>query len=103
MLDGNTVSWNALISAHAQNGGGEATLQTFETMIKLGLPPDSVRFLSVLTACSHRGLLEKGLEYFNSMVNDFSLVPIREHYVTLLDMLCCRGHFSKVEMGCHLN
>ncbi|KAE8735120.1 ensconsin-like [Hibiscus syriacus] len=37
----NIVSWNALISAHAQNGDPKATLDTFEKMVQSGFQPDS--------------------------------------------------------------
>ncbi|PON47490.1 DYW domain containing protein [Trema orientale] len=93
----NPVSWNALISAYAQNGDGEGTFKTFEQMVQSGFVPDSVSFLSVLTACSHSGLVEEGLKYFDSMTCLYKLVPKREHYASMIDVLCRSGRFDEAE------
>ncbi|PHT85348.1 putative pentatricopeptide repeat-containing protein [Capsicum annuum] len=97
MPDRNIVCWNALISAFAQNGDAEATFSSFTDMIESGLYPDSVSFLSVLTACSHHGLVEKALGYFNSMNQVYNLDPRKEHYVTMIDVLCRSGRFNEAE------
>ncbi|KAA8530057.1 hypothetical protein F0562_004766 [Nyssa sinensis] len=97
MPDRNIVSWNAMISAYAQNGDGEATLKSFQEMVQSGLQPDSVSFLSVLSACSHCGLIEEGLWYFNSMTEIYKIVPKREHYTSMVDVLCRRGQFDEAE------
>ncbi|XVE67614.1 hypothetical protein DITRI_Ditri09bG0001900 [Diplodiscus trichospermus] len=97
MSERNIVSWNALISAHAQNGDGEATIESFEKMVQSGFQPDSVSFLSVLSACSHCGLVEDGLRYFRSMTHIHNLVPKKEHYASMVDMLCRSGRFNEAE------
>ncbi|KAE9586551.1 hypothetical protein Lal_00044710 [Lupinus albus] len=93
----NLVSWNALISAYAQNGDGDLSLRSFEQMVHSGLEPNSVSFLSILCACSHCGLVEEGLQYFNSMNETYKLVPKREHYASIVDMLCRNGRFEEAE------
>ncbi|XP_059665322.1 putative pentatricopeptide repeat-containing protein At2g01510 [Cornus florida] len=93
----NIVSWNAMISAYAQDGDGQATLRVFNKMVQSGLQPDSVSFLSVLSACSHRGLVEEGLWYFNSMTKIYKLDPKREHYASMVDVLCRSGRFDEAE------
>lgn len=97
MPNRNIVSWNALISAYAQNGEGEATLRSFDEMVQSGLEPDSVSFLTLLTACSHRGLVQEGLWYFNIMTQSYKLAPKREHYASIVDVLCRSGRFSEAE------
>ncbi|GFS34375.1 pentatricopeptide repeat (PPR) superfamily protein [Actinidia rufa] len=97
MPDRNIVSWNALISAYAQDGDGEATLRSFKQMVQSDLQPDSVSFLSVLTACSHRGLVEEGLQFFHSMTQIYKIVPKREHYASVVDVLCRSGRFNEAE------
>ncbi|XP_073142535.1 putative pentatricopeptide repeat-containing protein At2g01510 isoform X2 [Henckelia pumila] len=97
MPDRNTVSWNALISAYAQNGDGKATMRSFTEMIESGLSPDPVSFLCVLRACSHRGLVDEALQYFNSMTETYKLVPRKDHYASLVDVLCRRGRFKEAE------
>uniref|UniRef100_A0A7N0T0J4 DYW domain-containing protein n=1 Tax=Kalanchoe fedtschenkoi TaxID=63787 RepID=A0A7N0T0J4_KALFE len=93
----NTVSWNALISAYAQNGEGDMSIRLFEDMVRSGKSPDSVSLLTVLTACSHRGLVEKGLEYFNSMASVYRVEVRREHYACMVDILCRSGRFDEAE------
>lgn len=97
MPERNIVSWNALISAYAQNGDAQATLKSFEDMVQSGYQPDSVSLLSVLSACSHCGLVEEGLQYFNSMTWKYKLRPKKEHYVSMVDILCRRGRFDEAE------
>ena len=96
MPERNIVSWNALISAHAQNGNGEATLDSFEKMVQSGFQPDSVSFLSVF-ACNYCGLVQEGLRYFRSMIQIHNLVPKKEHYASMVDMLCRNGRFNEAE------
>ncbi|XP_061990646.1 putative pentatricopeptide repeat-containing protein At2g01510 [Rosa rugosa] len=93
----NIVCWNALISAYAQNGDGKGTLRSFEWMVQSGFAPDSVSFLSILTACSHCGLVEQGLYYFNSLMHNSNIVPKREHYASMVDVLCRSGRFDEGE------
>ncbi|KAL3512439.1 hypothetical protein ACH5RR_025156 [Cinchona calisaya] len=93
----NIVSWNALISAYAQNGDGKATFRSFREMIQSGLLPNSVSFLSILTACSHSGLVEEALMYFYSMTETYNLVPRKEHYAALVHVLCRTGKFTLAE------
>ncbi|KAH6804859.1 Pentatricopeptide repeat superfamily protein [Perilla frutescens var. frutescens] len=97
MPERNTISWNAMISAYAQNGDGKATLRSFEEMVESGLHPDPVSFLSVLTACSHSGRVDEALECFSFMTQTHKLVPRKEHYASLVDVLCRRGRFKEAE------
>ncbi|KAG2389973.1 putative pentatricopeptide repeat-containing protein [Vigna angularis] len=94
----NCVSWNALISAYAQNGDGGHAIRSFEQMVHSGLQPNSVSFLSILCACSHCGLVEEGLQYFNSMTQVYKFVPKKEHYASMVDMLCRSGRFDDAEI-----
>ncbi|XP_050231177.1 putative pentatricopeptide repeat-containing protein At2g01510 [Mercurialis annua] len=97
MPERNTISWNALISAYAQNGDGDATRKSFDEMIRSGYQPDSVSFLGVLSACSYCGLVEEGLQYFNTMTKVYKVVRKREHFASMVDMLCRSGRFQEAE------
>ncbi|XP_077222597.1 pentatricopeptide repeat (PPR) superfamily protein [Tasmannia lanceolata] len=90
----NVVSWNGLISALASNGYFSVALSSFEDMRLAGIGPDGITFLLVLYACSHGGLVDLGLEYFNSMSEFYSLSPQLDHYVCLVDLL---GRAGRVE------
>ncbi|KAK4478417.1 hypothetical protein RD792_013887 [Penstemon davidsonii] len=97
MPNRNNVSWNAMLSAYAQNGEGKSTLRSFEEMIKSGLNPDPVSFLGVLTACSHCGLVDEALQYFNSMTQTYNVIPRKDHYACMVDVLCRKGRFKEAE------
>jgi pentatricopeptide repeat protein len=97
MTDRNIVSWNALIFAYGQNGEGRRAIEMFERMVMSGLRPELISFLSLLIACSHSGLVEEGLHYFDSMTRVYNLTPRKEHYACMVDMLGRVGRFDKVE------
>ncbi|KAL0452219.1 UNVERIFIED_CONTAM: putative pentatricopeptide repeat-containing protein [Sesamum latifolium] len=97
MPERNTISWNAMISAYAQNGDSKATLRSFDKMVESGVHPDHVSFLGVLTACSHSGRVDEAQQYFNIMTQTYKLTPKKEHYASLVDVLCRRGRFKEAE------
>ncbi|PKI74068.1 hypothetical protein CRG98_005546 [Punica granatum] len=83
----NSVSWNSIIAAFARHGDGLTALKLYEQMRFQDVKPTDVTFLSLLHACSHVGLVEKGMEFLDSMRRDFGLVPRTEHYACVVDML----------------
>ncbi|XP_041994128.1 pentatricopeptide repeat-containing protein At2g36730-like [Salvia splendens] len=83
----NLQSWTVMISSLANNGRGEEALSLFATMEQTGLKPDSVSFSAALSACSHRGLVSKGKELFEKMVNVYKIKPSVEHYGCMVDLL----------------
>ncbi|KAE8685486.1 Pentatricopeptide repeat-containing protein [Hibiscus syriacus] len=52
-----SVSWNAMIAALGQHGHGIQALELFEQMLGAGISPDRITFLTILSACSHAGLV----------------------------------------------
>ncbi|KAL8031948.1 hypothetical protein ABFX02_13G061600 [Erythranthe guttata] len=81
------ISWNAMISGLAQNGFGNEALELFEEMQWENAKPDYVTFVNVLSACSHMGLVDRGREYFELMLDKFGLAPRVEHYACMVDVL----------------
>ncbi|XP_057428194.1 pentatricopeptide repeat-containing protein At5g52850, chloroplastic [Lotus japonicus] len=90
----NEVSWNGLISGLVSNGQTSHALYAFDEMRLAGVRPDSVTFMSLISACSHGGLLDQGLEYFYSMEKAYHIKPKLDHYVCLVDLL---GRGGRVE------
>ncbi|KAK8563549.1 hypothetical protein V6N13_006251 [Hibiscus sabdariffa] len=83
-----TVSlFNSMISGLAQHGLGESALAVFGEMELIGLKPDGVTFVAVLSACSHSGLIEEGKELFRSMSDVYGIKPHKEHYGCMVDLL----------------
>ncbi|XP_057989258.1 pentatricopeptide repeat-containing protein At2g37320 isoform X2 [Hevea brasiliensis] len=86
MCDKDIVSWNSMISGYAQHGLAVQAIQLFEKMKNLGIKPDSITFLGVLSSCRHAGYVEGGRNYFNSMV-EYGVRPELDHYSCLVDLL----------------
>ncbi|XP_062198466.1 pentatricopeptide repeat-containing protein At3g24000, mitochondrial [Phragmites australis] len=80
------VTWNTMLTAFAQYGIGKEAVAHFEEMRKCGIPLNQISFLSILTACSHGGLVKEGKHYFD-MMKDYNVEPEIDHYVTFVDLL----------------
>lgn len=91
------VAWTAIISAYARHGDYESVLNLFEEMKREHVRPDSLTFLSVLTVCGRKGMVDKGRELFESMVNIYSIEPSQEHYSCMVDMLGRAGRLDEAE------
>ena len=94
MAEKNEVSWNAMITGYSQHGFGIEALDFFQEMKKLGVMPNHVTFVGVLSACGHAGMVNEGLGYFYSMRKEHGLVPKPEHYVCVVDLLGRAGFLS---------
>ncbi|KAF3446737.1 hypothetical protein FNV43_RR11917 [Rhamnella rubrinervis] len=92
-----SVSWNAMIAALAQHGQGVQAIELFEEMLKEGIQPDRITFLTVLSACSHAGLVKEGSHYFDSMCGSYGTTPGEDHYARMIDLLCRAGKFSEAK------
>ncbi|KAF3440999.1 hypothetical protein FNV43_RR19285 [Rhamnella rubrinervis] len=91
------VSWTAMINGYADHGVSQEAIRLFERIPKVGLRPDSVTFIGILSACSHAGLLDLGFFYFKSMQSDYQINPSKEHYGCMIDLLCRAGRLSDAE------
>ncbi|PUZ74218.1 hypothetical protein GQ55_1G047600 [Panicum hallii var. hallii] len=97
MIAKNIVAWNEMIHGYAQNGFGEKAVELFEYMLTTKQKPDSVTFIAVLTGCSHTGLVDEAIAFFNSMESNYGITPLVEHYTCLIDALGRAGRFVEVE------
>ncbi|KZV57068.1 pentatricopeptide repeat-containing protein [Dorcoceras hygrometricum] len=95
MPEKSLISWTAIIGGYGMHGQGKVSVELFDQMIRTGIKPDKAVFVSVLTACSHAGLTEKGLDYFYSMEKKYNLKPSTEHYSCVVDLLGRAGQLSK--------
>ncbi|KAJ8770430.1 hypothetical protein K2173_015044 [Erythroxylum novogranatense] len=84
------VSWNGMMAAYAHHGCGSEAIELFQKMQSLGIKPNDVSYVALLTACSHAGLLQEGLKYFNELMRDRSIQLREDHYACLVD-LCGRA------------
>ncbi|KAM3240840.1 hypothetical protein ACQJBY_054094 [Aegilops geniculata] len=91
------VSWTAMIVGNAEHGHSERALELFEEMCRVGIKPDHVAFIGVLSACCHAGAVELGLRYLNAMSKSYGLEPAKEHYGCVVDLLGRAGRIDEAE------
>ena len=93
----NCLTWTAIICGLALNGNSCDAISYFSKMIRIGLMPDEITFLGVLSACCHGGLVEEGRKYFSQMSSEFSISPMLKHYSCMVDLLGRAGHLEEAE------
>ncbi|CAL9062300.1 unnamed protein product [Musa banksii] len=84
------VSWNGMIAAYAHHGNGQEAISLFREMHQNGFKPNDVTYVGLLSACSHSGLFDEGLNIFKSIMKDPSVEVREDHYACLVD-LCGRA------------
>lgn len=94
-LERNVITWTSLISGYGLHGRVSEVLHSFHQMINEGFKPNQITFLAVLSACSHGGLVDKGQEYFCSMVRDYGVQPRGKHYAVMVDLLGRAGRLKE--------
>ncbi|KAJ1701343.1 hypothetical protein LUZ63_001122 [Rhynchospora breviuscula] len=96
MEERSLVSWSTMISGYGMHGRGTDALLLFETMRGLvRVRPDHIVFVSVLSACSHAGLIDEGWRYFSSMTSEYGIMPRTEHYACMVDLLGRAGKLKE--------
>ncbi|XP_047325447.1 pentatricopeptide repeat-containing protein At4g13650 isoform X2 [Impatiens glandulifera] len=97
MSERNEISWNAMITGYSQHGCGLEALEIFREMNRVGVSPNHVTFVGVLSACSHVGMVDEGIRYFESMTEEHRLIPKAEHYVCVVDILGRAGYLQRAK------
>lgn len=83
MPERDVVSWNSIISAHSRN---LKVVTYFEQMENAGALPDSITFVSMLSACAHLGLVKDGERMYSVMRGKYGISPIMEHYACMVNL-----------------
>ncbi|XP_059074064.1 pentatricopeptide repeat-containing protein At3g12770 [Cryptomeria japonica] len=97
MCKKNVVVWSALIAGYGMHGHGHSALALFAEMKQLGTKPNHATFISILSACSHAGLVEEGWYCFHSMQQDYCIAPMMKHYACMVDLLGRAGHLDEAQ------
>uniref|UniRef100_A0A7N0SW87 Pentatricopeptide repeat-containing protein n=1 Tax=Kalanchoe fedtschenkoi TaxID=63787 RepID=A0A7N0SW87_KALFE len=87
MSEKSDVSWNSMIAALAFNGLGKQALWLFWKMRIVGPAPSGATFVSVVSACSHAGLVREACWVFDLMSREYQIRPQLEHYGCMVDVL----------------
>ncbi|CAK9178289.1 unnamed protein product [Ilex paraguariensis] len=93
----NLISWNSIMAGYAQSGQGRKVIEIFEDMLKMGFMPDHISYISVLSGCSHSGLVLEGQQYFNMMTKDHGISPNCEHFACIVDLLGRAGRVDQAK------
>ncbi|XP_024529237.1 pentatricopeptide repeat-containing protein At3g26782, mitochondrial-like [Selaginella moellendorffii] len=89
------VSWSSLLAGFSRLGDATRVFQLFSEMREAGVQANAVTFQSVLSACSHAGLVEKGKKCFKSMDLEYGVKPGIEHYQCMIDLLGRASHLEE--------
>ncbi|KAK1287566.1 Pentatricopeptide repeat-containing protein [Acorus calamus] len=84
---------NVVLETELHGLGWEA-LALYKEMGNERVRPNDVTFLSLLSACSHGGLVEEGLRLFISMVEEHRIEARAEHYTCMVDLLGRAGRLG---------
>ncbi|KAG1359497.1 pentatricopeptide repeat-containing protein [Cocos nucifera] len=88
--------WNSMIGGYGNHGNAEQVFKLFNEMVRRGLEPDHVTYVSLLSACSHCGLVEKGRFYWFCMLSD-GIMPGLKHYTCMVSLLSRAGLLQEAE------
>lgn len=91
----NVKSWSAMIAGYGMHGRAREALQVLSNMIQAGIKPNSISFVSVLSACCHAGLVDEGWHWFCLMQHRFKIEPGVEHYGCMVDLLGRAGYLKR--------
>jgi pentatricopeptide repeat protein len=87
----NLFCWNSVIDGLAVHGYANEALKMFRRMEREKMKPNGITFISVLSACTHAGLVNEGRRMFLSMTDDYSIPPEVGHYGCMVDLLSKAG------------
>jgi pentatricopeptide repeat protein len=66
-------------------------------MVDAKVVPNEITFIGVLTACSHGGLVDEGLRYYEMMEKEYGLSPTIKHCTCVVDLLGRAGRLADAE------
>jgi pentatricopeptide repeat protein len=85
------ITWNSMIRGLALNGFAEDSITLYEKMQSDGVKPNEITFVALLTPCTHAGLVDKGMAFFEEMKKKYHVSPQVEHCACIVDLLCKSG------------
>ncbi|PNY00382.1 pentatricopeptide repeat-containing protein mitochondrial-like [Trifolium pratense] len=64
-------------------------------MQELGFQANDVTYVGLLTACSHAGLVDEGLKYFDELLKNRYIQVREDHYTCLIDLFGRAGRLKE--------
>ncbi|KAI5574399.1 hypothetical protein BDE02_10G143800 [Populus trichocarpa] len=93
MSEKSVVSWSTMISGHEMHGCTDAAITIFNQMVELGIKPNHITFMNILSACCHSGSVEQG-KFYCDLMKDFGIEPDSEHFACTVDLLSHPGDIN---------
>ncbi|KAF7823106.1 putative pentatricopeptide repeat-containing protein [Senna tora] len=95
MPEKNLASWTVMVTGFGIHGRGREAISIFHEMLGKNIIPDEGILTSVLSACSHSGLVDEGKEIFYRMTREYNVKRGAAHYSCLVDLLSRAGHLDE--------
>ncbi|KAL6861154.1 hypothetical protein ACP4OV_016854 [Aristida adscensionis] len=95
MNERNSVTWCAMIGGYGMQGDASGSIDLFNEMLKESIHPNDVAFTSILSTCSHTGMVTAGKKYFDIMAQHFNIKPSMKHYACMVDVLARAGNLEE--------
>ncbi|RYR21918.1 hypothetical protein Ahy_B03g067212 isoform B [Arachis hypogaea] len=95
MPEKNLASWTVMVTAFGTHGRGREAISLFYDMLGQHIIPDEGMFTSVLSACSHSGLVDEGKEIFYKVMRNYNMEPGHTQYSCLIDLLGRAGNLDE--------
>ncbi|WCJ40065.1 Pentatricopeptide repeat (PPR) superfamily protein [Euphorbia peplus] len=91
---GDVLIWNAMIGGLANHGLIRETLDLFSEMSTVGVKPDEITYLSLLSACAHGGFVKEAWHFFDC-IRKHGMSPKIEHYACMIDVMARSGQIEE--------
>ncbi|XP_057770298.1 putative pentatricopeptide repeat-containing protein At3g13770, mitochondrial [Salvia miltiorrhiza] len=96
MRERSVISWNAMLGGYGKHGDGEAVVELYNKMREENkVNADSTTLLIVLSGCSHGGMEQIGLEFFDEAASTSGVDLGIEHYGCVVDLLGRAGQLER--------
>ncbi|XP_071703527.1 pentatricopeptide repeat-containing protein At3g09040, mitochondrial-like [Rutidosis leptorrhynchoides] len=89
--------FNTMIMVYANHAYVTEFMEVYKMMKSANLKPSQSTFVSVLSACSHAGLVDLGRLLFRSIKLDYKMDPSADNYGCLVDLLSRNGHLHEAK------
>ncbi|KAK4404792.1 Pentatricopeptide repeat-containing protein [Sesamum angolense] len=67
----------------------------FLRICKIGVKPNDITYVGLLSACSHAGLAQEGLNYFEVLLRDKSIKVREDHYTCIVNLYGRAGRLQE--------
>ncbi|PQM35852.1 pentatricopeptide repeat-containing protein [Prunus yedoensis var. nudiflora] len=89
------ISWSSMISGYGLHGRGDEAIVLYNKMLHLGIKPDTITIVGILSACGRSGLVNEGLSIHSSLSTDIRIKPTVEICACVVDLLGRSGDLDQ--------